>query len=48
MIAPCGARGRKLLADGHFMVSRARLYGVLSRGSKEARVYSSFQEMQGR
>ena len=57
MIAPCGARGRKSsVADERFMVSRAedghysaeRLYGVLSRRTKKSRVYSGFQEKQGR
>ena len=57
MIAPCAACGRKLLvADGRFIwflvhkmdIGTKRLYGVLSHGTKEARVYSGFQEMQGR
>ena len=45
-----------LLADRRFIwflvhkmdIGTKRLYGILSRGTKEARVYSGFQEMQGR
>ena len=57
MIAPCGTRGRKLLvADGRFIwflmrkmdIGTKRFYDVLSRGTKEARVYSGFQDVQGR
>ena len=45
-----------LLADRRFIwflvhkmdIGTKRLYDILSRGTKEARVYSGFQEMQGR